>query len=320
MKEIQDMSEAEFNAHVSLDYMMSELEHAISSINWSKEHIDSFRTSKPYLHADPGTDEALRLLDPRLPEGYPHEFLLPDELSMATGLLPFSEVFFAQRAKAEEVIGERRNELNEAIILFRCAWNSLLKTIDAELPNSIAALKLQSAVSRVFSTYEQRVFLGDSAVDVAAFKLNLTDLKGKLGDVSIEVKIAYEQQKSDSTYNWKDLSVVIADATYERLSPDIKAMRKEQNKSKDRENAILHITSSGEQGKPLPDGRECSELRKEMAQEAYRLVLNNKYNPFNAAKEIIKKYRGKKGAYIEAQVDALRKQIEREMKKNGIKH
>lgn len=105
----------------------------------------------------------------------------------------------------------------------------------------------------------------------------------------------------------------------QNLQSGINSIKDNVNKNTIKENAILFEVSSGKHGKPLPDGRKVGELRKTMTDFGYNLVINSQYNTSQAAEIIIAIFTGKEGAYSKDEKDALRKQIDRLLKDNGIK-
>ena len=89
-------------------------------------------------------------------------------------------------------------------------------------------------------------------------------------------------------------------------------------------NETLYHASSHETGCPRPDGRKMGELRKQMVNDAVKLIEQSSYGktgPSAAAHTIIETYAKKKitGAYSASEVDAFRKAIERECKNLGLR-
>ena len=89
-------------------------------------------------------------------------------------------------------------------------------------------------------------------------------------------------------------------------------------------NETLYHSSGHEAGSLRPDGRKMGELRKQMVEEAVKLIKDSPHGettPFAAARSIIKAYEKKKlsGTYTNSEVDAFRKAIERECKNLGLR-
>lgn len=89
-------------------------------------------------------------------------------------------------------------------------------------------------------------------------------------------------------------------------------------------NETLYHSSGHEAGSLRPDGRKMGELRKQMVEEAVKLIEESplgEITPSAVARSIIKAYEKKKlaGAYTASEVDAFRKAIERECKNLGLR-
>ena len=89
-------------------------------------------------------------------------------------------------------------------------------------------------------------------------------------------------------------------------------------------NETLYHSSGHEAGSLRPDGRKMGELRKQMVEEAVKLIKDSPHGEITssaAARSIIKAYEKQKltGAYTSSEVDAFRKAIERECKNLGLR-
>ena len=89
-------------------------------------------------------------------------------------------------------------------------------------------------------------------------------------------------------------------------------------------NETLYHSSGHEAGSLRPDGRKMGELRKQMVEEAVKLIKDSPHGEITssaAARSIIKAYEKQKltGAYTNSEVDAFRKAIERECKNLGLR-
>jgi hypothetical protein len=103
-----------------------------------------------------------------------------------------------------------------------------------------------------------------------------------------------------------------------------KTTAKNVNETKGIANESLYYVSSNATGCPRSDGRKMGELRKQMVEEAVKLIKKSPHGEITssaAARSIIKAYEKQKltGAYTSSEVDAFRKAIERECKNLGLR-
>jgi hypothetical protein len=157
-----------------------------------------------------------------------------------------------------------------------------------------------------------RIFIAKCDRIIQDFKSALEELAAILKCAEDNIQEDYQQpQQAQATAEILGKLNTLVDAS--------KDAAKSNKEIKGLINETLYHASSHETGCPRPDGRKMGELRKQMVEEAVKLIKKSPHGEITssaAARSIIKAYEKQKltGAYTSSEVDAFRKAIERECK------
>ena len=215
------------------------------------------------------------------------------------------------------------------LLIVKNVYESVMAALRSSLPSDVR-LQASTHFRAVEKSFNEFLFtLKNPATDsirnfVTKCDRIIHDFRNAMEELSAILKCAEDDIQEDSQQPQQAQATAEILGKLNTLVDASKDAAKSNKEIKGLINETLYHSSGNEAGCPRSDGRKMGELRKQMVEEAVKLIKDSphgKINPSAAARSIIKAYEKKKlsGAYTSSEVDAFRKAIERECKNLGLR-
>ena len=215
------------------------------------------------------------------------------------------------------------------LLIVKNVYERVMSALQSSIPISVR-LHASTHIKAVEKSFNEFLFtLKNPATDsirnfVTKCDRIIHDFRNAMEELSAILKCAEDDIQHDAP---QPQTVQLNTEISEKLNTLIGASKnaaKSDKEIKELINETLYHSSGHEAGSLRPDGRKMGELRKQMVEEAVKLIKDSPHGettPFAAARSIIKAYEKKKlsGTYTNSEVDAFRKAIERECKNLGLR-